>query len=433
MSALARFFKIRGCNVSGYDKTPTLLTEALINEGIPVHYNEDISQIPAQTNLAIYTPAIPAEHKELLYFLEKGVPLKKRSEVLGALSQNMFSIAVAGTHGKTTITGLISHIFKNADIDINAFIGGIVKNYRSNLIISEKAEVFIAEADEYDRSFLQLSPDIAVVSSIDADHLDIYADKKDLENTFSDFMRKIKKGGILIVKKDILTPELDGVSKYKYSLEGPADFYAQEIEVRNYRFHFKMNLLGDEITVYLQIPGRHNIENALAAAAVCYLKGISKEKIRAGLESYQGVVRRFDYRVNSEKLVYIDDYAHHPEELKAFIAAVRELYPEKRMLGIFQPHLFSRTLHFADEFATALDMLDEVILLEIYPAREEPIPGVSSDILLKKMKLADKMILQKKDILRTLENREIEIIVTMGAGDIDQWVDPIEKMLINRL
>jgi len=433
MSALARFFKIRGCSVSGYDKTPTSLTDALIKEGIDVHFTEDISKIPSQIDLAVYTPAVPSDHEELLYLTEKGILLKKRSEVLGALSQNMFSIAVAGTHGKTTITGLISHIFTVAHTDINAFIGGIVKNYNSNLIISEKADIFIAEADEYDRSFLQLSPDIAVVSAVDADHLDIYDDKNDLERTFSAFMHKIKKGGFLVSKKDIKTPEMDGVTKYSYALEGPADFTAEDIQIKNSRFHCTMNLLGNEIAVDMQIPGRYNIENALAAAAVCCLKGISLEQIRTGLESYQGIVRRFDYRINSGSLVYIDDYAHHPEELKACIAAVRELYPGKKITGIFQPHLFSRTLHFADEFASVLDTLDEAILLEIYPAREKPLPGVDSAMLLEKMKLKNKMVLQKKDVLENLEKRNLEVLLTMGAGDIDQLVDPIQKMLSNRL
>jgi UDP-N-acetylmuramate--alanine ligase len=433
MSALARFFKIRGCSVSGYDKTPTFLTETLINEGIEIHYTEDISKIPVQTDLAIYTPAVPSEHKELIYFLEQGISLKKRSEVLGVLSQNMYSIAVAGTHGKTTITGLISHIFNKAGIEINAFIGGIIKNYNSNLMVSEKADIFIAEADEYDRSFLQLSPDIAVVSAVDADHMDIYANNKDIERTFSEFMLKIKKGGFLISKKSIMTPEMPGVLKYSYSLEGPSDFYAKEIEIRNSRFHFILSLPGNEISVSLQIPGRHNIENAIAAAAVSYLKGISLEQIRSGLESYEGVVRRFDFRVNNGKVVYIDDYAHHPEELKACIAAARELYPEKKILGIFQPHLFSRTMHFAEEFSAVLDTLDEVILLEIYPARELPIPGVTSAMLLEKMKLANKMVLAKEDILDNLKTRKIEVLLTMGAGDIDQLVEPIEKMLNNRL
>jgi UDP-N-acetylmuramate--alanine ligase len=433
MSALARFFRIRGCNVSGYDKTPTSLTDALIKEGIDVHFDEDILRIPSQTDLAIYTPAVPSDHKELLYLLDKRITLKKRSEVLGALSENMFSIAVAGTHGKTTITGLISHIFKVANIDINAFIGGIVKNYNSNLIISEKADVFIAEADEYDRSFLQLSPDISVVSAIDADHLDIYSDKADLQDTFSSFMSKTKKGGFLITRKNIVTPDLDGVSKYNYSAEGPSDFYASEIGIRNFRFHFTLNIPGNKTTVEMQIPGRYNIENALAAAAVCYLKGIPIEQIKAGLESYQGIVRRFDYRVNTGDVVYIDDYAHHPEELKACIAATRELYPGKKILGIFQPHLYSRTLHFADEFASVLDTLDEAILLDIYPAREEPIPGVSSAMLLDKMKLTHKIVLGKKDVIENLENRKTEVLLTMGAGDIDQLVDPIEKMLRKRM
>lgn len=432
MSAMARFFKMRHCSVSGYDKTPTSLTDTLIKEGIEVHFSEDISKIPHPLDLVIYTPAIPSDHKEFLYLLENKCLVKKRSEILGEISKNIFSVAVSGTHGKTTITGLISHILKNAGVEINAFIGGIVKNYNSNLIVSERADVFIAEADEYDRSFLQLFPDIAIVSAIDADHMDIYADKSDLQKTFNAFMLKIKKGGYLISKKNILTPELPGVSKYQYTLEESTDFFAENIEIKNSKFYFTANLLGNKISVCMQTPGRHNIENAIAAAGVCYLKGLSMEQIKNGLESYQGVVRRFDYRVNNGKRVYIDDYAHHPEELKACISAARELYPEKKILGIFQPHLFSRTLHFADDFASALDALDEVILLEIYPAREKPIPGVNSEMLLEKMKLANKMILTKDELLENLKNRDIEVLLTMGAGDIDQLVEPIEKMLNNR-
>jgi UDP-N-acetylmuramate--alanine ligase len=432
MSALARFFKRRGCFVSGYDKTPTSLTETLIKEGIDVHYEEDISKIPLQTDLAIYTPAIPAEHKELKFLFESNITIKKRSEILGEISESLFSIAVSGTHGKTTITGLISHIFNHAGIDINAFIGGIVKNFNSNLIISQNADIIIAEADEYDRSFLQLSPDIAIVTAIDSDHLDIYNDKAELEKTFLDFMRKTKKGGFLLIKKSIVIPDIDGVSKYCYSLEENADFFAKEIEIRNSKFHFIMNLMGNEFPVSLILPGRHNIENAVAAAGACFLKGLTSEQIKQGIESYQGVVRRFDYRVNTEKMVYIDDYAHHPEELKACITAARELYNDKKILGIFQPHLFSRTMHFADEFADVLDTLDEVVLLEIYPAREKPIPGVSSKMLLAKMKLKNKILLSKDEVLENLKNRKIEVLITMGAGDIDQLVIPIEKLLSNR-
>jgi UDP-N-acetylmuramate--alanine ligase len=431
MSALARFFRIRNCKVSGYDKTQTHLTDELTTEGIDVHYTEDISKIPLKTDLIIYTPAIPSDNKELLFAFEKKFVVRKRSEILGEISRNMFTIAVAGTHGKTTITGLIAHIFQNSGIEVNAFIGGIVKNYNSNLLISEKSNLFIAEADEFDRSFLQLIPDISVVSAIDADHLDIYNNKKELQKAFDSFMLQTKKSGSLISKKEIITPEIDGVSKYQYSLDFPTDFYARDIRIRDSKFHFIANLLGNEIAVNIQIPGKHNIENAIAAAAVCYLKGLSMEQIKSGLESYQGVVRRFDYRVNTESLVYIDDYAHHPEELKACISAVRELYPGKNILGIFQPHLFSRTKHFADDFAKVMDTLDEAILLEIYPAREQPIQGVNSDMLLNRMKLKKKSVLSKKEVLEELKNKKIEVLLTMGAGDIDQLVQPIEELLNN--
>lgn len=433
MSAIARFFKMKGHSVSGYDKTRTSLTESLITEGIDVHYEEDISKIPKQTDLVIYTPAIAPDNKELSYVLEKKIILKKRSEILGEISSQFFLIAVAGTHGKSTITGLISHIFNNSEIKINAFIGGIVKNYHSNILVSEKAKIFIAEADEFDYSFLELNPDMAVVSSVDADHLDIYYDKKHLEKTYSRFMLRIKKGGVLISNKHIQTPKIKGINQFKYGLNDPIDFYAKNIKLKNAKFYFTANLKGNEFPVCMEIPGRHNIENAMAAAAVCFLNGISIKQIQQGLESYKGICRRFEFRVNKKSIVYIDDYAHHPEELKACIATARELYPNKKITGIFQPHLFSRTLHFAEAFATILDTLNEAILLEIYPAREKPIPGVNSKLLLDKMKLKNKKILSKTELLEELKNKDLDVVLTMGAGDIDQLVEPIEKILNIRM
>lgn len=433
MSAMARFFKMKGHIVSGYDKTRTSLTDSLTAEGIDIHYDENISKIPKQTDLVIYTPAISFDNKELKYILERNIPLKKRSEILGEISSNMFSIAIAGTHGKTTITGLISHIFNISNIKINAFIGGIVKNYHSNIIISDDASIFIAEADEFDHSFLQLKPNIAVVSSVDADHLDVYSNKKEVERAYSEFMFKIKKGGILISNKLLQTPKIPGVKQYKYGLNSPVDFYAKNIHLKNAKFYFIANLIGNEFPVCMEIAGRHNIENAIAAAGVCFLNGISISQIKKGLESYKGICRRFEFILNKKTIVYIDDYAHHPEELKACIKTARELYPDKKILGIFQPHLFSRTLHFADAFAATLDTLDEVILLEIYPAREQPIPGVNSKLLLNKMKIKNKKILSKAEILDELKNKKLEVVLTMGAGDIDQLVEPIEKILNTRM
>ncbi len=432
MSALARFFKTQGCTVSGYDKTPTPLTQKLIEEGIAIHFEEDILQIPAHVDLVVYTPAIPVSHVEYQHIIHHNIPIKKRAEILGMISSDYFSIAVAGTHGKTTITGLISHILHTSDIKINAFIGGIVKNFQSNIIISDTAQCIVVEADEYDRSFLWLNPDIAIISAIDADHLDIYSDKKKLEESYHLFAQRIKPKGKLIYKHTLSIPILEGVTSYSYGLDATADFYAKDISLQNSRFHFTACLLGEEISIEIKTPGRHNIENAIAAAAACYLQGISIEQIKHGIQTYQGIARRFDYRFENPSAIYIDDYAHHPEELKAFISAVREMYPTKKITGIFQPHLFSRTLHFADDFAHVLDTLDEAILLDIYPARELPIEGVTSQLLLDKMTSTNKRILSKDMLLEELKHAKVEVLLTIGAGDIDQLVQPIESILNNR-
>jgi len=429
MSALARFFKAQGCAVSGYDKTPTPLTQKLIQEGIAVHFAEDISQIPKGIDLVVYTPAVPTTHAEYQYFLSHSIPIKKRAEILGMIASRYFSVAVAGTHGKTTITGLISHILFSSNIPVTAFIGGILKNYRSNLILSENAKVVVAEADEFDRSFLNLNPDMAVISAIDADHLDIYSDKKNLENSYHLFAGQIKQGGSLIYKCSLEMPELPGIKKYSYGLNDKADFYAKNIFLKDARFHFTACLLGTKIPVEIMTPGRHNIENAVAAAAVCHLYGLNPEQIKQGIETYEGVCRRFDIRIDKKSLVYIDDYAHHPEELKAFINAVKEMYPDKKITGIFQPHLFSRTRDFADDFASVLDKLDEAILLDIYPARETPIEGITSKLLLDKMTISNKRILTVSQLLDELKQNRKEVLLTMGAGDIDQLIEPIETIL----
>jgi len=429
MSALARFFKRQGHHVSGYDKTPTGLTQQMIHEGIDIHFDEDISKIPPAVDLVVYTPAIPKEHLEYQYILKNNFKIKKRAEVLGEVTKNKFSIAVAGTHGKTTITGMIAHILYTAGIPVDAFIGGIVKNYQSNLIASPDAEVAITEADEYDRSFLWLNPDIAVISAIDADHLDIYSDKKNLVESYHAFAEKIKPGGNLIIKNGLPKPVLKDVSTYLYDNAVDSDFYAKDIFIKDATFYFTISLQGEEVSLALNLPGRHNIENAVAAAAVCSLFGLKTDKIKTGLETYEGVCRRFDIKFRQGNKVYIDDYAHHPEELRAFISAVKELYPDKKITGIFQPHLFSRTTHFAAEFAKVLDLLDEAVLLDIYPARELPIEGVTSNTILEKMTIADKKIVTKDALLDELREKETEVLLTMGAGDIDQLVEPITALL----
>jgi UDP-N-acetylmuramate--alanine ligase len=443
MSALARYFHLYGAIVSGYDRTPTNLTALLIEEGIPVHFDENPELIPDRPDLVIYTPALPKDHRELQFVIEKGLPLKKRSEVLGMITENANTIAIAGTHGKTTVTTLIAHILRTAGKDCIAFLGGISKNYQSNLVVSDSSfklpegtpSYFIAEADEYDRSFLQLYPNIAVITSADADHLDIYGNIDEVRLSFGKFTSHLKKDGMLILKKGAgILPENTG--KYTvqtYNSESDADFYPVNIHLKNNRFVF--DLVTPERTIpdiALALPGKFNLENAIAASAVAYTIRISDEVISKSLVTFKGVERRFDFQVIQKNFVYIDDYAHHPEELKACILAVRELYPSKKITGVFQPHLFTRTRDFADAFARSLELLDKLILLEIYPARENPIPGIDSAMLLQKVKLQDKKISGKEDLLDELEFEKPEVLLTLGAGDIDQLVKPIRELFINK-
>lgn len=433
MSALARFFKRQGHRVAGYDKTPTKLTQQLIDEGIDVHFHENINSLPSGIDLVVYTPAVPVEHAEYRYFIENKVPLKKRAVVLGEVVKNNFLIAVAGTHGKTTITGMIAHIMQSSGIPVNAFIGGIVKNFQSNLVYTENAVVAVTEADEYDRSFLSLDPDIAIISAIDADHLDIYADKKNLVDSYHAFAGKVNPIGTLIIKNGLPEPASHEYNLFHYDKNAAADFYAKDVYIENARYHATICLQQEEVQVVLNVPGWHNVENAVAAAAACYVFGAGAAEIKQGLETFEGVSRRFDVRFQHGNTTYIDDYAHHPEELRAFIGTVRELYPDRKITGIFQPHLYSRTRDFAAEFAAVLDNLDEAILLDIYPARELPIEGVTSGIILEKMKIADKKILSKEALLATLRNHQTEVLLTMGAGDIDQLIEPLMNLLKEKM
>ena len=431
MSALARYFKAKGAVVCGYDKVATPLTNELINEGISVHFNEDIEMIPKDLDMVIYTPAIPKDNKEFIYFKENGYNIHKRAEILGLITQNSYTIAVAGTHGKTTMTSMIAHILKQAGKDIFSFIGGISKNYNSNLILSEKNSIAVVEADEFDRSFLQLCPDIAVISSMDTDHLDIYGSKDNMVESFRLFANRIKENGKLFLKKNLNLQNLTANVQY-YSATEKTDYYATDVKVKNGVFYYTI-LCPDNIKISVKagVPGMHNVENAVAATAVALNFGISSKEIKNALQSYSGVMRRFDYRIKEDGLIYIDDYAHHPEEIKAFLKAVKELYPGKKITGVFQPHLFSRTRDLADGFVESLSILDDLILLDIYPARELPIEGVTSQMLLDKIKIKDKMLCSKEELIETLIRRKLEVLVTMGAGDIDQLVEPIEKRLKN--
>ncbi len=443
MSALARYFHRYGIMVSGYDKTPTNLTRLLIEEGIPVHFEEDLKLVPEHPDLVIYTPALPKDHKELQFVIARGFPLKKRSEVLGMITKNAKTIAIAGTHGKTTITTLIAHLIKSAGEDCIAFLGGISKNYHSNLVTSGTPShlfdgisfFYVVEADEFDRSFLQLYPSIAVVTSADADHLDIYGNIDKLRLSFGEFTSHLKKDGILILKKGVnIHPEnVDNYTIRTYHIEGDADFHPEKIRIENDRFVFNLVTPGRTIPdITLGLPGKFNFENSIAAAAVAYSIGITDEIIAQSLLTYKGVERRFDFQIITEDFIYIDDYAHHPEELKACIRATRELYPSKKITGIFQPHLFTRTRDFADAFARSLELLDELILLDIYPAREKPIPGINSTMLLGKVKLKNKKLCSKASLLYELRSEKPEVLLTLGAGDIDQMVKPIRELFINK-
>jgi UDP-N-acetylmuramate--alanine ligase len=436
MSALARYFHACGKRVGGYDKTPTRLTEELQGSGIMIHFDDDIGFFKERlkgdkSTVIVYTPAVPPDHSELVYFRENGYRILKRSEVLGLITQNTNTLAVAGTHGKTTTTSIIAHLLSSSGSEISAFLGGIAKNYNSNLILSETlkaggspSDIVVVEADEYDRSFLHLHPQTAVITSLDPDHLDIYGTRENMEESYNEFASQVKRS--LIVKRGLRI----SAPHSTYSIKEDADFYGSRIRVEqgNYLFDFTWSG-GSFHDLMLGVPGIHNVENAVAAIAVACVEGISEEKIRNGLASYAGVKRRFDYRIKSRDMIYMDDYAHHPEELRACIRSVRELYPDKRITGVFQPHLYSRTRDFAAGFAESLSMLDELILLDIYPARELPVPGVKAEIILDKVTIPSKQLCAKEELLSVLEKKDVEVLLTLGAGDIDTLVEPITQLL----
>jgi len=448
MSAIARYFQSLGCNVVGYDKTKTILTEKLESEGVVIHYHEDVGLIPTavkdkeEGTLVVYTPAIPKMNAELIYFQEQSIQLYKRSEVLGIISENYFTIAVAGTHGKTTTSSIIAHILNECGVNCIAFLGGISLNFNSNLLLSENPTTLVVEADEFDRSFLTLSPDIALVTSVDADHLDIYGNKDAMKNAYSEFVAKIKDGGELISKQDCIEElsirEDIKVSSYSGSLD--AMTAAKNVEIRGGDYYVDIEFLSSERLgvgsvkdVKIGLPGIHNVENAIGAFAIADKLGLNHKEIKAALGSYKGVYRRFETHIKSESLVYIDDYAHHPSELEVCIKSARELYPYKKITGIFQPHLFTRTRDFIDEFAESLSLLDELILLEIYPARELPIDGVNSELMMSKVTIVNKSVVAKADLMSTISDKNIEVLLTMGAGDIDVFVQPIVVQLTKEL
>jgi UDP-N-acetylmuramate--alanine ligase len=443
MSALARYFNHYKIKVSGYDKTETSLTKELVNEGIAIHYKEDmdglkklLGEYKKEEVLIVYTPAVPKEHAELIYLQQENYTIRKRSQVLGEITKQFKTIAIAGTHGKTTTSSMVAHILKHAGINTFAFLGGITKNYNTNLLLgdaTDKNAYVVVEADEYDRSFLTLHPEIAVITSADADHLDIYGDEKFVHESYTLFSQQVKDTGVLIVNKNVDKTLSLNRKRLSYAVSLEADYHAENVRITHADFFY--DVLAENLDmrgIQLGIPGKHNVENSIAAIAIAKQIGIDNETIREALRSFKGVKRRFDYRLKTENVVYIDDYAHHPEELKATISAAKSLYPDKKITGIFQPHLFSRTRDFADEFAKSLDLLDETILLEIYPAREKPIEGVNSQMLLDRMKSTDKHLVKKEDLIGFLKNEKPEVLLTMGAGDIDTQIEPIEQLLRSR-
>ncbi len=430
MSAIARYYNAKGYKVSGYDKTPSPLTLALEEEGIDVHYEDNIAYIPKdiESTLVVYTPAIPKDMGELVYVQEKGYRVIKRSKMLGEISRGQRCMAVAGTHGKTTTSTLVSHLFMDSGEGCSAFLGGISKNYNSNLLISGN-DVVVAEADEFDRSFLQLFPEIAVITSMDADHLDIYGDEAHIVEAFKAFASQVS--GTVIARHGLDITAKDTAAKVMtYSFGEPeADFWAEPLERGHFNLHWPGGIIEDCV---VGIPGWVNVENATAAAAIALTYGLDPGAVKEALASFAGVKRRFDMQVKTEKCVYIDDYAHHPREISAALSSIRESYPDMKMTAVFQPHLYTRTRDFAPEFAKALSEADKLILLDIYPAREEPIPGVTSEIIFDDVTAPEKVLLKRAELMEYLKNEPVELLVTIGAGDIDRFVGPIGELLKER-
>ena len=429
MSALAQYFYVNKYNVSGYDKVSSPITRSLENLGIKVHYNDDIKAIPQkflnkQHTVVVYTPAVPKDHKELNYFIDQGYQVYKRAEVLGEITKNTFCFAVAGTHGKTTTSTILGYILKEAGVNATSFLGGISENYNSNLILGGD-EVTVVEADEFDRSFLKLSPNIACITSMDADHLDIYGEKEALTQSFIDFSNKVTDK--LFVKKGL---PIKGIT---YGIDEEADYDAKNIKIKDGTYFFDVKTPSEIIkNIELNLSGRHNVLNTVAALAMANNYGVSLQTIAKALKKFKGVKRRFTYKIKNESLVLIDDYAHHPTEINAVAEAVKELYPDKEVLAVFQPHLFSRTKDFADDFAASLAKFDALILLDIYPAREKPIQGISSQWLLDKIRLENKSLVSKAMLMDALVESSAKVIVMLGAGDIGEMVEDVKTHLLAR-
>lgn len=439
MSALAKYFNAKNVTVSGYDKTSTMLTKEMEGNGIRIHYTEDVQQLDKEAQLVVYTPAVPQDHLEFMYYRENNYTIVKRSDVLGEISNTSFNICVAGTHGKTTISTMIAHILRDSGYGCTAFLGGISVNYSTNFWSNDN-NVCVVEADEYDRSFLKLLPDIAVISAMDADHLDIYGTEEAMQDAFVEFTVKIKEGGVLISKYGLPQSRRFKASVLSsYSLQNDAaDAYAANIKMTSGRYVFNVMTKDWMIDdVVLNMGGMHNVENSVAAIAVAHHLGIANDKIRSSIQNFKGVKRRFEYVIapgsglpgRSNPVVFIDDYAHHPAELKALISGAKSLFGEMKCTVVFQPHLYSRTKDLANGFAQSLDLADEVILLPLYPAREQPIEGVSSQMILDKMKIENKRVLTETELKTWVKTHRPELLITAGAGDIDKLVEPLKNLL----
>jgi UDP-N-acetylmuramate--alanine ligase len=428
MSALARYFHANNKYVAGYDRVRSEVTDSLESLDIKIHFKDSVANIPSrclnpETSLIVYTPAIPKDHMELVYFKNNGYEVLKRSEVLGLITKNTFCLAVAGTHGKTTTTSILGHLLFECDVKVTAFLGGIAENYNSNLILNG-TEVTVVEADEFDRSFLTLSPDMACITSMDADHLDIYGDAESLKSSFIHFSQKIKPNGKLFVKNGL---PLKGIT---YGIEDDSDYVVQHIKIEKGAYVFDVKTPKTVLkNIQFNLPGRHNLSNALIALAMAVEYGCPSNQLAKALASYKGVKRRFSYQIKTENLILIDDYAHHPQEINAVHDAIREMYPNTKVLAIFQPHLFSRTRDFADDFAKSLSQFDEIRLLDIYPARELPIDGINSGWLLNKIENPDKKLIEKKDISAEIEKSDAKVVLTIGAGDIGEELKLIKHNL----
>ena len=437
MSALVRYFLSKGKNVGGYDRTPSELTEKLIEEGAAIHYEDCSDHIPASfrdasITLVVYTPAIPETHKEFTYFRENGFEIQKRSQVLGMLTRAGKGLCVAGTHGKTTTSTMTAHLLHQSHVGCNAFLGGISKNYGTNLLLSDTSEYVVIEADEFDRSFHWLSPYISVVTATAADHLDIYGTKEAYLESFRHYTSLIRPGGALIMRKGIeLQPDLqEGVQLYTYSKE-EGDFHAENIRIGSGEIFFDyISPLGNIDDIQLGVPIAINIENGVAAMALAQMSGVTNEEIKEGMKTFRGVDRRFDFKIKNDKVVFLSDYAHHPSEIRQSILSMRALYRDKKLTAVFQPHLYTRTRDFYQDFADSLSLLDEVILVDIYPAREKPIPGVSSRLIYDNLRPGiEKSMCSKEEILDVLRNKNIEVLITLGAGDIENYVPQICELL----